>query len=199
MSSSLSPAPVRRIAVFCGSASGHQEVFSNTAYALGKALAERNMGVVYGGSGIGLMGAVADGAIAHRGEVIGVLPDFMQAKEIAHERLTRLIVVETMHERKMMMNDLADGVIALPGGFGTLDELFEMLTWAQLGLHTKPIVLLNVEGYYNALLTCMATMVEQGFLQPNNASLLAPANTIEEALDLLDRPVAPHISKWIPA
>jgi uncharacterized protein (TIGR00730 family) len=197
-SSSLSPIPARRIAVFCGSASGQSEIFSRTAYALGKALAEHNMGVVYGGSNVGLMGAVADGALAHQGEVIGILPDFMQGKEIAHEHLTRLIVVETMHERKMMMSNLADGVLALPGGFGTLDELFEMLTWAQLGLHAKPIVILNVDGFYNALLACLATMVEQGFLHPNNAALLAPATTIEEAIALLDRPRLAHVSKWMP-
>ncbi len=198
MSSSLSPAPSRRVAVFCGSSVGNHKVFANTAYALGKMLAEQNIGVVYGGSNVGLMGAVADGAVAHQGEVIGVLPDFIQQKEIAHEGITRLIVVETMHERKKIMHDLCDGVITLPGGFGTLDELFEMLTWGQLGLHAKPIILLNIDGFYSGLLECLATMVRYGFLKTENSSLLHVATGIEEAIALLDQPSLPHIPKWIP-
>ncbi len=198
MTNSLSPAPARRVAVFCGSSSGHHEVFANTAYALGKTLAEQNIGVVYGGSNVGLMGAVADGTLAHQGEVIGVIPDFIQQKEIAHEHITRLIVVETMHERKMIMSNLCDAVIALPGGFGTLDELFEMLTWGQLGLHSKPIILLNVDGFYSGLLECLATMVRHGFLKEENAMLLHVATSIDEAVTMLNRPASPHIPKWIP-
>ena len=146
---------MKRISVFCGSSFGTDKVFEEHAYLLGKTLAAKNIGVVYGGANVGLMGAVANGALQNGGEVIGVLPHFLQTKEIAHTSLTELILVETMHERKTKMDGLCDGVIALPGGFGTLEEFFEMLTWAQLGLHKKPIAILNVNGFYNALLEMM--------------------------------------------
>jgi uncharacterized protein (TIGR00730 family) len=143
---------MKRITVFCGSSSGTEEIYTTQATLLGETLAIRNIELVYGGAKVGLMGAVADGVLNQGGKVIGVLPNFLGAKEIAHPKLTELILVATMHERKTKMNDLCDGVIVLPGGFGTLDELFEMLTWAQLGLHKKPIAILNVDGYYDALI-----------------------------------------------
>jgi uncharacterized protein (TIGR00730 family) len=150
---------------------------------LGKILAERNIGLVYGGANVGLMGAVANGTIENNGKVIGVLPHFLQNKEIAHEGLTELILVETMHERKTKMNDLTDGVIALPGGFGTLEEFFEMLTWAQLGLHKKPIAILNINGFYDELLALVNTMVEKGFLKEVNKNMLLTSDNINDLLD----------------
>ncbi|MBL7767306.1 MAG: TIGR00730 family Rossman fold protein [Chitinophagaceae bacterium] len=163
---------MKRITVFCGSASGVLPVYSQAALELGQMLAKRNIGLVYGGAQIGLMGTVADAVLHAGGEVIGVIPHFLGQREIAHENLTELIRVNDMHERKMKMNELSDGVIALPGGYGTLDELFEMLTWAQLNLHAKPIGLLNINGYYDPLLTFVDHMTEQGFVHPEHRDLL---------------------------
>src|SRR4030095_3484794 len=139
---------MKRITVFCGSSLGNGTNFRTQATLLGQVLAKRNIELVYGGANVGLMGAVADGVLSEGGKVIGVLPNFLKSKEIAHEQLTELILVDSMHERKTKMNELCDGVIALPGGFGTLEEFFEMLTWAQLGLHKKPIAILNIDGFY---------------------------------------------------
>ncbi len=156
-----------RIAVFCGASRGNDPEILAQAAAMGRLLAQRGLGIVYGGGHVGLMGVVADAALAEGGEVIGVIPGFMTAKELAHQRLTELIVVRDMHERKMRMHELSQAVIALPGGFGTLDELFELLTWRQLGLHAKPIGLLNVKGFYDPLLEQMARMEREGFLHGN--------------------------------
>src|SRR5687768_1380717 len=137
---------MKSVAIFCGSSSGSDSIYYSQAAMLGKILAHRKIQIVYGGAKVGLMGAVADGALKEGGKVIGVLPNFLKSKEIAHTGLTDLILVESMHERKLKMHELSDGIIALPGGFGTLEELFEMLTWSQLGLHKKPIGLLNING-----------------------------------------------------
>jgi uncharacterized protein (TIGR00730 family) len=188
---------MKRITVFCGSSFGTEKQYEEQAYLLGKTLAERNIGLVYGGANVGLMGAVADGAIENKGEVIGVLPHFLQNKEIAHEGLTELILVETMHERKTKMSDLTDGVITLPGGFGTLEEFFEMLTWAQLGLHQKPIGILNVNGFYNELLALMDTMVKKGFLKAINRNMLLTSENIDDLLNQMESYEAPDVSKWI--
>jgi uncharacterized protein (TIGR00730 family) len=188
---------MKRITVFCGSSFGTEKQYEEQAYLLGKTLAERNIGLVYGGANVGLMGAVADGAIENNGEVIGVLPHFLQNKEIAHEGLTELILVETMHERKTKMNDLTDGVITLPGGFGTLEEFFEMLTWAQLGLHKKPIGILNVNGFYNELLALVDTMVKKGFLKAINRNMLLTSENIDDLLNQMESYEAPDVSKWI--
>ena len=153
-----------RIAVFCGASQGNDPDIVAQAAAMARLLAQRGMGIVYGGGNVGLMGVVADAALAEGGEVIGVIPGFMMAKELAHQRLTELVVVRDMHERKMRMHELSQAVIALPGGFGTLDELFELLTWRQLGLHAKPMGLLNVKGFYAPLLQQMARMERDGFL-----------------------------------
>lgn len=142
---------MKSITVFCGSSFGYDEIYKTQATILGQTLAKKKIRLVYGGANVGLMGAVADGALHAGGEVVGVLPKFLQEKEIAHKHLTELILVDSMHERKIKMNDLCEGVIALPGGYGTLEEFFEMLTWAQLGLHKKPLALFNINGYYNGL------------------------------------------------
>ena len=188
---------MKRITVFCGSSYGTEKIFEDTAYQLGKVLAEKKIGLVYGGAKIGLMGAVANGALNNGGHVIGVLPNFLKGKEIAHENLSKLIIVETMHQRKTKMNELSDGVIALPGGFGTLEEFFEMLTWAQLGLHEKPIAILNVNGFYDSLKELLQTMVDKGFLKKENQNMFLLGNDIEELINQMENYKAPSIVKWI--
>ncbi len=188
---------MKRITVFCGSSSGSDAIFLTQATVLGQTLAKKNIELVYGGANVGLMGAVADGALKYGGKVIGVLPVFLQSKELAHTDLTELILVDTMHERKTKMNDLCDGVIALPGGFGTLEELFEMLTWAQLGLHKKPIGILNTNGFYDALLVLIQMMVDKGFLKPSNQEMLLISDTIDELLVKMEKYQAPIVTKWI--
>lgn len=188
---------MKRITVFCASSFGTEKIYEEQAIALGKTLAEQNIELVYGGANVGLMGAVADGTLNAGGKVIGVLPDFLRSKEIAHQGLTELILVESMHERKTKMNDLCDGVIALPGGFGTLEELFEMLTWAQLGLHKKPIAVLNINGFYDSLIELLKVMVEKGVLKEVNAEMLLVSDTIDDLLIQMKNYTAPTVGKWI--
>ncbi|MBG6061755.1 uncharacterized protein (TIGR00730 family) [Flavobacterium sp. CG_9.1] len=188
---------MKRITVFCGSSMGTDEVFQSQATLLGQTLAKQNIELVYGGANIGLMGAVADGVLSEGGKVIGVIPFFLQSKEIAHTNLTELIIVDTMHERKTKMNALCDGVIAMPGGFGTLEELFEMLTWAQLGLHKKPIGLLNTNGFYDALIVLIQTMVDKGLLKAVNQQMLLVSDNINDLLDNMKNYKAPVVTKWI--
>ena len=185
------------ITVFCGSSSGDKEVYLNTARLLGNALADNNIKLIYGGASVGLMGAVADGALEAGGTVIGVLPRFLEAKEIAHEGLSELVLVDSMHERKTRMNELSEGVIALPGGFGTLEEFFEMLTWGQLGLHKKPMALLNVNHFYDTLLNFMGNMVNQGFLKHENLKMILAEENIQTLLEAMKTYSAPEIVKWI--
>ncbi|MNK85110.1 LOG family protein YvdD [compost metagenome] len=188
---------MKRITVFCASSFGTEKIYEEQAILVGKTLAEQNIELVYGGANVGLMGAVADGALNAGGKVIGVLPNFLRSKEIAHLGLTELILVESMHERKTKMNELCDGVIALPGGFGTLEELFEMLTWAQLGLHKKPIAILNVNGFYDALITLLQTMTEKGLLKEVNREMLLVSDNIDDLLEQMKNYVAPSVGKWI--
>lgn len=188
---------MKRVTVFCGSSFGTDEIFKAQAILLGNKLAEENIGLVYGGANVGLMGAVADGVLEKGGEVFGVLPNFLRSKEIAHDHLTELFLVETMHERKTKMNELCDGVIALPGGFGTLEEFFEMLTWAQLGLHKKPIAILNIDGFYDSLITFIQTTVDKGFLKHVNQDMLIISDNIEDLLDKMKNYEAPTVGKWI--
>jgi uncharacterized protein (TIGR00730 family) len=188
---------MKRITVFCGSSFGTDPIYKQQATLLGQTLAKQNITLVYGGANVGLMGAVADGVLEEGGEVIGVLPVFLQSKEIAHPGLTELTVVESMLERKTKMNDLCDGVIALPGGFGTIEELFEMLTWAQLGLHKKPIAILNINGYYDSLITFTQTMVQNGLLKEVNQKMLLVSDNIENLLLQMRNYEAPTVGKWI--
>lgn len=188
---------MKRITVFCGSSLGTEDNFKIQATLLGQTLANHKIELVYGGAKIGLMGAVADGALSKGGKVIGVLPNFLKSKEIAHEGLTELILVDSMHERKTKMNELCDGVIALPGGFGTLEELFEMLTWAQLGLHKKPVGLLNTDGFYDSLIALLQTMVEKGLLKEVNQHMLLVSSNVDELLDKMKNYTAPVVGKWI--
>lgn len=180
--------PQRRVAVFCGSADGNDPVYLAEARALGVAIAEAGIGLVYGGANVGLMGAVADAALAGGAEVIGVLPDVLAGKEIAHTGLTRLEPVSTMHERKARMAELADTFLILPGGFGTLEELLEVVTWAQLKLHSKPVVVINTAGYWNGLFEFLDTAVVAGFLKPKNRRLLLVADHAQEAIRIAMSP-----------
>jgi uncharacterized protein (TIGR00730 family) len=174
----------RRVAVYCGSADGNDPVYLSEAAELGRAIAGAGLGMVYGGASVGLMGAVADAALDGGGEVIGVLPSVLAGSEIAHHGLTRLEVVATMHERKARMVALADAFLILPGGYGTLDELLEIVTWAQLRMHAKPCVLINTAGYWNGLLDFLDSAVAAGFLKQSNRDLLQVTKNAEEAVRL---------------
>lgn len=174
-----------RAAVYCGSANGNDAAYLAEARALGAALAAAGLGLVYGGASVGLMGAVADAALAGGAEVIGVLPEVLAGSEIAHAGLTRLEIVPTMHARKARMVKLADAFLVLPGGYGTLDELMEILTWAQLKIHAKPCVLINTRNYWDGLLGFLDTAVEAGFLKEQNRGLVRVAATAEEAVAMI--------------
>ena len=171
-----------RICVFCGSSNGDREVYPQAAAAFGSLLAEHGIGLVYGGASVGLMGVVADAVLRANGDVTGVIPQSLVDKEIAHPSLTNMHIVETMHERKALMADLSDGFVALPGGIGTLEELFEMWTWAQLGLHDKPCVLLNIAGYYDQLIGFLDKMTDSGYLKEVSRLQLQVAYSPEEAV-----------------
>jgi len=171
-----------RICVFCGSSNGDREVYPQAATAFGSLLAEHDIGLVYGGASVGLMGAVADAVLQANGDVTGVIPQSLVDKEIAHPSLTSMHIVETMHERKALMAKLSDAFVALPGGIGTLEELFEMWTWAQLGLHEKPCVLLNIAGYYDQLIGFLDKMTDSGYLKEASRLQLQVAYSPEETL-----------------
>ena len=188
---------MKSIAVFCGSSSGSKDYYYEQAFNLGKKLAHLEIDMIYGGSNAGLMGAVANGALSEGGMVVGVIPEFLVDKELAHNGITELILVKSMHERKYKMNELCDGVIALPGGYGTLDELFEMLTWGQLGLHKKPVALYNIHGYYNALINLVQHMVSSGFLKESNQKMLLINEDPDTLLKEMNEYVAPDVEKWL--
>lgn len=188
---------MKSITVFCGSSSGSNPIFLQQAKLLGEKLADAHIELIYGGAKVGLMGAVADGALSKGGKVTGILPRFLQSKEIAHENLSELILVDSMHERKTIMHDRSEGVIALPGGFGTLEEFFEMLTWAQLGLHSKPIGILNTDGFYNALLVLVQEMVDKGFLKKVNQQMILQSEDIDLLLEKMNNYKVPAVTKWI--
>lgn len=174
-----------RVAVYCGSAIGKSPIYAEKAHELGKALANTGMGLVYGGANSGLMGKVADAVLEENGEVIGVMPLHLQLKERLHDKLTETYMVDSMHSRKEKMVDLADAFIALPGGCGTLDEYFEVFTWSQIGIHTKPIILYNINGFYNALIQHFEQMKEEGFIREHQQSILQIATSIDEILTIL--------------
>jgi uncharacterized protein (TIGR00730 family) len=176
-----------RVCVYAGSSPGARPQYADAARALARALCARRRGIVYGGGRVGLMGALADEALARGGEVIGVIPRHLMERELAHRSLTDLHVVATMHERKALMAQLADAFVALPGGIGTLEELVEMFTWAQLGLHAKPIGIVNVDGYFDGLLGFLQHAVGEGFLSSTNHALLAVESEPKALLDELDR------------
>lgn len=188
---------IKRICVFCGSSSGKQEVYAEQARALGQTMAANSIGLVYGAGGIGLMGTVADSIIEANGEVIGIIPFALATKERAHPKAD-MRVVNTMHERKALMADLSDAFIAMPGGFGTFEELLEIITWGQLGIHQKPIGLLNTAGYYDPLLAMIDRAIEEGFILPRYRNLIVVASNAEALLEkLFSYQPLEGIVKWI--
>lgn len=178
---------IKRICVFCGSKHGARPLYTKVAQQLGKAIVSHGIGLVYGGGSIGLMGVIADAVLKEKGNVIGVIPHALSSKEFAHPGLTELRMVSSMHERKAMMAELSDAFIAMPGGFGTFDEFFEILTWAQLGLHTKPIGLLNVGGYFDLLLAFINHVLQERFIQTKHHQLIKTSHDPEELLSELIR------------
>jgi hypothetical protein len=188
---------MKSICVFCGSSSGVRPEYADAARQLGALLAERGIGLVYGGGRVGLMGLIADAVLAHGGHVSGVIPEFLFKKEIEHKGASDLRIVGSMHERKALMADLADGFIALPGGWGTLDEFCEILTWAQLGLHTKPCGLLNVAAYYDSFLQFFDTATTEGFVQPQYRALVLADTDPARLLDRMAAYQPPPTVKWM--
>ncbi len=189
--------PLRHICVYAGASPGADERFRDAAERLAQAIVGRGLGIVYGGGNVGLMGALADAALAAGGEVVGVIPKALLEKEVAHGGLTELNVVESMHERKARMADLARAFIALPGGIGTIEELIEVFTWTQLGLHEKPVAVLNVAGYWDGLLSLLDDAVTQRFLRAEHRALLLEGVDPEELLSALEAWRPPHLDKWI--
>ena len=187
-----------RICVFCGSSVGARPAYRLAAERLGGLLAARGIGLVYGGGGIGLMGVIADAVLAAGGKAIGVIPEGLQRREVGHSGLTRLHVVESMHQRKAMMADLSDAFIALPGGFGTLEELAEIVTWSQLGIQVKPCGLLNIEGYWDGLLAFLDHAIAERFIRPENRELIVVASNEAEMLEqIVSWQAPPQVEKWL--
>ena len=188
---------MKRVCVFCGSSPGTRPVYAEAARAMGRLLAERGIGLVYGGGKVGLMGEVADAVLAAGGEVTGVIPRALMEREVGHQGLTTLHVTGTMHERKALMVDLSDGFVALPGGYGTLDELCEALTWSQLGIHARPCGVLNVDGYFDALLVLFDHAVREGFVREAHRRLVLEATAPAALLDAMSQFQPPTTEKWI--
>jgi uncharacterized protein (TIGR00730 family) len=183
--------------VYCGANEGFHPMYGEAAKKLGMVLAREKIKLIYGGGSIGLMGILADSVLKNGGEVEGVIPDFLNVKEIGHKKITKMHEVKSMHERKALMEKLCDGILALPGGFGTMDEIFEMLTWKQLGLHKKPIGILNINGFYNQFVLQLNRMVEEGFLTASNRDLLLVSESIVELLAMMMTVEQPTEAKWI--
>lgn len=186
-----------RIAVFCASSEGNDQQIQEESYRLGKVLAQKKITLVFGGSKLGLMGRVAAGVLDNNGRAIGVIPDFLKIKEVVHTGLSELIITEDMHGRKLKMQELSEGFIALPGGFGTFEELFEIITWGQLGLHQNPIGLLNVNGFYDDLIEMLKTMVRKELLKKENLEMLLIAGNIEELLEKMYNFKPLPVPKWL--
>jgi uncharacterized protein (TIGR00730 family) len=188
---------MKRLAVFCGSSNGASQAYKEGAIQLGKELARRDITLVYGGSSLGIMGTVANTVLESGGQVIGVIPTMLEEKEISHPHLTELIVVRSMHERKAKMVELADGFIALPGGMGTLEEFFEVLTWAQLGLHQKPCGILNIDHYYDLLLSFINYMNTEQFVQDKFRSMVLVESNASDLLEQFNSYVAPPVKTFL--
>lgn len=188
---------MRNICVYCGSSPGRLPDYRGAAKELGHELATRGMGLVYGGASVGVMGAVADAVLDKGGRVFGVIPYALATREVAHEGLDELFVVDSMHDRKAKMAELSDGFIALPGGWGTIEEIFEMLTWAQLGFHQKPCGLLNISGYYDHLFTFLEHAIDQRFVREEYRPMIMMERTADQLLDRYEHYQAPSVKKWI--
>lgn len=188
---------LKKICVFCGSSSGNDLAITDMAVKLGEIFAARNITLVYGAAKIGVMGTIAKSVLDNNGKVIGIIPDFLKMKEVVHLGLSELITTQNMHERKLKMQEASDGFIALPGGMGTLEELFEIITWLQLGLHKKPIGLLNVNGFYNDLINLLENMVRKGFLSIENYNLLLVDSSPIQLLKKMEEFKRPEVPKWL--
>ena len=188
---------MKNIVVYCGSNTGKDSVFVNGAKALGKEICQLGATLIYGGAKIGLMGCIADTVLESGGKVIGVIPKFLSSKEVAHDQITEIILVDTMHERKSKLYEMGDAFIAMPGGFGTFEELFEMLTWAQLGLHQKPIGVLNIDGYYDHLIAQISVLVQKGFVSEDNARMVLVASSAIELIEKMQNYVGVETKKWM--
>lgn len=188
---------MKKIAIYCGSSAGPDAAYRSQAEKLGTYLAKNKLHIIFGGGKVGMMGILADAALEAGGRVTGVIPGFLHVKEVAHAGLSELITVETMHQRKSMIEQMCDAAIALPGGFGTLDELFEMLTWGQLGLHDKPVGILNINGFFDPILAAMDRMVEDGFLKDVNRDMVLVSQQVEELLERMRAYRPPKVRKWI--
>ncbi len=188
---------MKRVCVFCGSSAGFDDQYRTVAAELGQLLAERGLGLVFGGGSVGLMGAVADAVLAAGGEVVGVIPDRLATKELLHPRVPDMRRVRDMHQRKALMAELADAFVALPGGFGTFEELFEVITWAQLGFHRKNIGLLNVAGYFDPLVRLVDHAVEAGFIKAEHRELIFVADSAHAMLDRLVTHQLPRVRQWL--
>ncbi|CAN5950948.1 unnamed protein product [Sphagnum jensenii] len=188
---------IKRICVFCGSSTGTLPIYRETALTVGRLLAERGIAVVYGGGHVGLMGAVADGALQAGGKVTGIIPRSLMERELGHDGLTDLHVVGTMHERKAMMAEMSDAFIALPGGFGTYEEFFEVVTWSQLGVHRKPCGLLNLNGFYDALLALCDHATSQGFIRTVDRALVIADADPKRLIETITSTVVPESTKWL--
>jgi len=188
---------IRSVCVFCGSSHGSSPAYEQAAQEMGQAIAKRGWTLVYGGGNVGLMGVVADAALAAGGKVIGVIPEALLARELGHHGVTELRVVNTMHERKAMMADLADAFIALPGGIGTFEEFFEVLTWAQLGIHQKPCGMLNTRGYYQPVLELLSNAVHEGFLRTAHQQMVLTSEEPDELLEKMEAYRPAQLQKWI--
>jgi uncharacterized protein (TIGR00730 family) len=188
---------MKSVCVYCGSSPGRQEAYSDAARDLARSLVDRNIRLVYGGASVGIMGLVADTVLQLGGQAVGVIPEALVRREVAHKRLTELHVTQSMHERKMLMAELSDGFIALPGGIGTLEELFEVWTWAQLGLHKKPCGLLNIAGYFDALTTFLDHAVAEQFVKQPHHSMLLVERDPEALLDRFGSYQPPAVTKWV--
>ncbi|HEY8094679.1 MAG TPA: TIGR00730 family Rossman fold protein [Methylobacter sp.] len=188
---------INSICIYCGSSPGRLDAYASAAYSLAESLVSRNIRLVYGGASIGIMGMVADRVLKLGGEAIGVIPKALAHKEVAHQHLTELHVTQSMHERKMLMAELSDGFIALPGGIGTLEELFEIWTWAQLGFHHKPCGLLNVEGYYDALIKFLDHVMAEQFVKAHHHAMLMVETNPDALLDRYVNYQPPAVKHWL--
>lgn len=192
-----SPNKIHKLAVFCASSDGVDSEIYEMAYSVGQKMAEQDIRLIYGGSKLGLMGQVAKGVMEHGGKATGVIPDFLKTKEVVHTSLDKLITTQDMHERKLSMNELSDAFVALPGGFGTFEELFEIVTWAQLGLHRKPIGLLNIGGFYDPLIEMLEKMTSKGLLKQDNLDILLVSNDFDELLEMMRKYEPKPVPKWM--
>lgn len=188
---------MKSLSVFCGASGGNKTIYKEQAEKLGKKMVKKNIDLVFGGGKVGMMGFIADEVLKHNGKVTGVIPHFLSSKEIEHNNCTELIRVDTMHERKMRIFEISQGAIAMAGGFGTFDEVFELLTWAQLGLHQYPIGFLNTNSYYDHLYKMLENMLEEGFLKQSHLDMIIIEEDVDVLLYKMENYVAPNVPKWI--